>query len=553
MRFLEYDRQIFAIDTRFENRLKSERPGDLVTLANLYENGHISIGGVYNLIEAKKWLQIALDLHPNCSQRNQIEASLERITRQIPVQQDTKVDGVNYGSYFNKKDSNNPAELLELGNALKNGRGDADQSPEHAMRWYKRAAELGNVFAMYNYANGLERGEGCEVNLSEAIKWYKKGAELKDTFSKTELLRLLNTQQETDQQMQGTQLATRRRPNEKITGLDALLETQPIQTQHRHRNRNQEPTPQQAQPTQREPRVEFPPIHSVSIPVSKRIAKIRNELHAKNRNHYEKQKNDGNRKQYFARSGYRQVLQFNTDFIYEYPIQYNPLHAIRSVYEKHKNGASKEMDTILQTIDVEMKEINQIRLSSNSLSPNSFPQFLTRVYNDGKTEQVKAKAVLPVDSKKFVKDNPDFAGKIDVDAYQNESAVFLESVKLNEDSVQKVKEDLCKGLIELYLRDNVSETGENASKNKATNAKQIFDKCVSVLGINDNPDAIANFRDSIDSNYVTTKPDNSKNNVLFTKFHRMVTDNIHKQIRDKKTFLDTSDIKTSKSLQQVLK
>jgi TPR repeat protein len=46
------------------------------------------------------------------------------------------------------------------------------------MKWYKKAAKLGNGFAMFHYAVGLEKGYSDFPNRIEAMEWYKKAADL---------------------------------------------------------------------------------------------------------------------------------------------------------------------------------------------------------------------------------------------------------------------------------------------------------------------------------------------------------------------------------------
>lgn len=45
------------------------------------------------------------------------------------------------------------------------------------MRWFKRAAEHGQVDAIYNFAVGLEDGSFGSPNPKEAMQWFKKGAD----------------------------------------------------------------------------------------------------------------------------------------------------------------------------------------------------------------------------------------------------------------------------------------------------------------------------------------------------------------------------------------
>lgn len=46
-----------------------------------------------------------------------------------------------------------------------------------ALKWYKKAAEHGNVQAMYSLGGMYYYGDGIEDDDAEAAKWYKRAAE----------------------------------------------------------------------------------------------------------------------------------------------------------------------------------------------------------------------------------------------------------------------------------------------------------------------------------------------------------------------------------------
>ena len=50
------------------------------------------------------------------------------------------------------------------------------QNYSEALKWYKKAADLGNDSAMYNIGSMYENGRGVIRNKSEAVKWYEKAA-----------------------------------------------------------------------------------------------------------------------------------------------------------------------------------------------------------------------------------------------------------------------------------------------------------------------------------------------------------------------------------------
>lgn len=50
-------------------------------------------------------------------------------------------------------------------------------------RYFKMAADLGNIMAMKIYASFLTKGNGVEKNLDESLKYYKNAADNGDQFS----------------------------------------------------------------------------------------------------------------------------------------------------------------------------------------------------------------------------------------------------------------------------------------------------------------------------------------------------------------------------------
>lgn len=64
-----------------------------------------------------------------------------------------------------------------LGDCYETGIGIEPDYAE-AMKWYRRAAELGEISAYYNIGCLYENGKGVEKNLSTAVEYYSLGAEL---------------------------------------------------------------------------------------------------------------------------------------------------------------------------------------------------------------------------------------------------------------------------------------------------------------------------------------------------------------------------------------
>ena len=52
-----------------------------------------------------------------------------------------------------------------------------EQDYTTAVKWWKRAAQQGDVYAQYNLGQMYEEGKGVAQNYSEATKWYQHSAE----------------------------------------------------------------------------------------------------------------------------------------------------------------------------------------------------------------------------------------------------------------------------------------------------------------------------------------------------------------------------------------
>jgi hypothetical protein len=66
---------------------------------------------------------------------------------------------------------------VQPGRCYKNGDG-VEKSAETAVKWYTKAAELGDSDAMFNLGVCYENGRGVEKSAETAVKWYTKAAEL---------------------------------------------------------------------------------------------------------------------------------------------------------------------------------------------------------------------------------------------------------------------------------------------------------------------------------------------------------------------------------------
>ncbi len=56
-----------------------------------------------------------------------------------------------------------------------------------AVKWYRKAAEQGNVGGQYNLGVMYSEGRGVERNDAEALKWYRKAAAQGNQSAQNEL------------------------------------------------------------------------------------------------------------------------------------------------------------------------------------------------------------------------------------------------------------------------------------------------------------------------------------------------------------------------------
>ena len=57
-------------------------------------------------------------------------------------------------------------------------------SGTEGVKWYRKAAERGNVGAQYHLGYLYFSGRGVKMNYEEALKWYKLAAKQGNTFAK---------------------------------------------------------------------------------------------------------------------------------------------------------------------------------------------------------------------------------------------------------------------------------------------------------------------------------------------------------------------------------
>jgi len=77
---------------------------------------------------------------------------------------------------------NNAMNRLEIGNEYYN-----KQEYALAMKWFRKAADLGLSGAQYKIGYMYQYGESVEIDYSEAMKWYHKAADQNNTFAQSNL------------------------------------------------------------------------------------------------------------------------------------------------------------------------------------------------------------------------------------------------------------------------------------------------------------------------------------------------------------------------------
>ena len=60
------------------------------------------------------------------------------------------------------------------GLAYATGRGGVEQDDEEAVRWYRKAADLGNASAINNLGFMFANGRGVEADPRQSIEFYRK-------------------------------------------------------------------------------------------------------------------------------------------------------------------------------------------------------------------------------------------------------------------------------------------------------------------------------------------------------------------------------------------
>ena len=78
-------------------------------------------------------------------------------------------------------------EAYKIGGDYYFGRNGKTQSYQEAVKWYRKAAEMGHTSSQYNLGVCYDCGQGVTKDLAEAVKWYRKAAEQGDASAQCSL------------------------------------------------------------------------------------------------------------------------------------------------------------------------------------------------------------------------------------------------------------------------------------------------------------------------------------------------------------------------------
>ena len=85
-----------------------------------------------------------------------------------------------YADKVESDDPNTMCKTCELAWRYYNGDG-VEKDYVEAVRLFRKAADNGDPYAMYNLGCCYEAGDGVNKNIAEAVKWYRKAADNGDT------------------------------------------------------------------------------------------------------------------------------------------------------------------------------------------------------------------------------------------------------------------------------------------------------------------------------------------------------------------------------------
>jgi hypothetical protein len=143
------------------------------TLGQFYEKGW---GVSQDPAQAKKWYSDAARQGSEAA-----DAALKRLAANTPTTSTTSIT---------PPEPTTPQDQYEMGDNYFYGRGGVNRDDQHAVVWYRRAAEQGYAEAQFTLGQFYEKGWGVNQDFAQARAWYQKAAEQGDQFAKTALTRL---------------------------------------------------------------------------------------------------------------------------------------------------------------------------------------------------------------------------------------------------------------------------------------------------------------------------------------------------------------------------
>lgn len=78
--------------------------------------------------------------------------------------------------YKKSADDKDPIACARLANIYEFGKADIKINLKESVKWYKKAAELGDIESQANLGVMYERGAGVKKNEKTAVEWYRKAA-----------------------------------------------------------------------------------------------------------------------------------------------------------------------------------------------------------------------------------------------------------------------------------------------------------------------------------------------------------------------------------------
>src|ERR1039457_360923 len=86
-----------------------------------------------------------------------------------------------------KSEQGDASSSFMLAGLYENGFGGVSQDAAEALKWYRKAAEQGNVRAQYHLGYCYFKGQGVTQDYVEAFRWYREAAEQGDADAQSDL------------------------------------------------------------------------------------------------------------------------------------------------------------------------------------------------------------------------------------------------------------------------------------------------------------------------------------------------------------------------------